>query len=166
MRIFITSGTFPYLINIIKQHPNEQLLLLHNNNSSLLLHESEHTTLFKAARKYEVIVQTGPLKQEGYVAMYHIPVNPEGQSVFEHAYKQHLKQLATQTGLRAIRFLRPLGSESYIILTQWNEESAFKAWEASTSFISLQDLKLPKGSAQKLFTGDPFYSKYSVPTID
>ena len=98
--------------------------------------------------------------------MYHIPVNPEGQPVFEHAYKQQLMQIQNQPGLYAYRFLKPIGSDSYIILTQWQEESVFKAWQNSASYISVNDLKLPKVSAQKLFTGDPFTSKYSAPTID
>ena len=166
MRLYITSGTFPYLLNIVKENPNEQMLLLHNNQSSLLLHETEHSTFFKVPRKYEIIEQAGQLKQEGFVVMYHIPVNPEGQPVFEHAYKQHLMQIQKQPGLNAYRFLKPISSDSYIILTQWQEESAFKAWQNSTSYLSLNDMKLPKASAQKLFTGDPFFSKYSAPTID
>lgn len=166
MRLFITSGTFPYLLNIVKKHPNEQLLLLHNNQSSLLLHETEQSTFFKVPRKYDIIEQAGQLKQEGFAVMYHIPVNPEEQPVFEHAYKQQLMQIQNQPGLYAYRFLKPIGSNSYIILTHWQEENAFKDWQSSASYISVNDLKLPKVSAQKLFTGDPFTSKYSAPTID
>ena len=166
MKLFITSGTFSYLLNIIKDHPDEQLILLHNNQSSLLLHETENGTFFKVPRKYNIIEQSGQLKQEGFVVMYHIPVNPEGQPVFEHAYKQHLIQIQNQPGLYAFRFLKQIGSDSYIILTQWQEENAFKAWQNSTSYISVNDLKLPQASAQKLFTGDPFISKYTAPTID
>ena len=166
MKLFITSGTFPYLLNFIKEHPGEQLLLLHNNQSALLLHETEQSTLFKVPRKYEIIGQSGQLKQEGFVVMYHIPVNPEGQPVFQHTYKQHLTKMQNQPGLYAFRFLKQMGSDFYIILTQWQEENAFKAWQNSTSYISVNDLKLPQASAKKLFTGDSFSSKYTAPTID
>ena len=166
MKLFITSGTFSYLLNTTKEHPDERLLLLHNNQSSLLLHETAQDTFFKVPRKYDIIGQSGQLKQEGFVVMYHIPDNAEGQPVFEHAYKQHLIQIQNQPGLYAFRFLKQIGSDSYIILTQWQEENAFKAWQNSTSYISVNDLKLPVASAQKLFTGDPYFSKYTAPTID
>ena len=71
-----------------------------------------------------------------------------------------------QPGLYTYRFLKQTGSDFYIILTQWQEENAFKAWQNSTSYISVKDLKLPVASAQKLFTGDPYFSKYTAPTID
>ena len=166
MKLYITSGTFPYLLNIAKKNPDEQLLLLHNNQSSLLLQETERSTLFKVPRKYDSIEQEGQLKQEGFVVLYHIPVNSEAQPVFEHDYKVQLQKIQGQPGLIAYRFLKPIGSDSYIILTQWQGESAFKAWQNSSSYISVNDLKLPAASAQKLFTGDPFLSKYNVPTID
>ena len=166
MKLFITSGAFSYLLNTTKEHPDERLLLLHNNQSSLLLHETAQDTFFKVPRKHDIIGQSGQLKQEGFVVMYHIPVNAEGQPVFEHAYKQHLIQIQNQPGLYAFRFLKQIGSDSYIILTQWQEENAFKAWQSSTSYISVNDLKLPVASAQKLFTGDPYFSKYTAPTID
>ncbi|MBD3110266.1 antibiotic biosynthesis monooxygenase [Bacillus sp. AGMB 02131] len=166
MKVYITSGTFTYLLNMVKEHPAEQLLLLHNNQSTLLLQETDRSTLFKVPRKYDSIVQSGQLKQEGFVVLYHVPVNSESQPVFEHEYKKNLKKIEGQSGLIAYRFLKPLGSDSYIILTQWQEESAFKAWQSSASYISVNDLKLPQASAQKMFTGDPFLSKYSAPTID
>lgn len=166
MKVYITSGTFTYLLNMAKEHPDEQLLLLNNNQSTLLLQETERNTLFKVPRKYDSIGQSGQLKQEGFVVLYHIPVNTETQPVFEHDYKKHLHKIQDQPGLIAYRFLKPLGSDSYIILTQWQEESAFKAWQNSNSYISVNDLKLPQASAQKMFTGDPFVSKYSAPTID
>ena len=30
--------------------------------------------------------------------------------------------------------MRPLNSDTYIILTEWSEESAFKAWQSSQAY--------------------------------
>ncbi|MEH6942935.1 antibiotic biosynthesis monooxygenase family protein [Bacillus sp. JJ722] len=168
MNIYITSGTFEYLRQVKLQNSNEKLILLHNADKTLLLQEANDTTLFKHPRKYEIVDGMGDLEQEGFIVMNNIPVAEESRPVFEHMFKNRAGKVENQPGFQAIRILRPIGSETYIILTQWQNESAFNAWQSSKSFKDAHSQKSSKAysnSSQKIFSGEAFVSKYFVPTF-
>lgn len=166
MNMYITSGTFDFLRTLKIKNQNENLILLHNANQTLLLQENDQATLFKHPRKYEVLSKIGLLMQEGFVAMNNIPVSMESRPVFENMIINQGGRVQEQTGFQAFRLLRPVGSETYIILTQWQTESAFNAWQKSDSFQDIQHPKLSfTNSSQKIFSGEAFVSKYFVPVF-
>ncbi|MGM9927205.1 MAG: antibiotic biosynthesis monooxygenase family protein [Bacillus sp. (in: firmicutes)] len=165
MKIFITSGTYTYLRNLVLQHSNETVLLLQNLNTSVLLHETENETFLREARIYEVINSQGELSHEGYIVMNNVPVTEEGRPSFEHLFTSHSSAAERQPGFQALRVLKPSGSNTYIILTQWNSEKAFSTWKNTEAFAEEQSKIQPKkgfGNAQKIFTGDSYTTKYQV----
>lgn len=169
MNVFITSGTFEFLRNIKMNNENEKLILLQNENKCLLLQETTGSTLFKEPRKYETVDGVGELKQEGYIVMNNIPVSDEGRPMFEHMFKNRAGKIEGQPGFKAIRILRPIGFETYIILTQWDNESSFNAWQTSQSFADAHSKKPKKehtSGAQKIFSGESFVTKFYLPNLE
>lgn len=169
MKVFITSGTFDYLQSIMQANPNDTLLLLQNASKCLLLHETKNATLFKEPRRYEIVDGIGDLTQQGFVVMNNIPVTEEGRPSFEHMFKNRAGKIEGQPGFRAIRILRPVGFETYIIFTLWNNEEAFNAWQNSQSFADAHSKKKSPGigaNPQKIFAGDSFVTKFHLPTLE
>ncbi|WP_042349646.1 antibiotic biosynthesis monooxygenase family protein [Bacillus massiliigorillae] len=169
MNIYMTSGTFEYLRQVKLKNANEQLILLHSADKTILLQETNEPTLFKHPRKYEIVDGIGDLKQEGFVIMNNIPVSEESRPTFEHMFKNRAGKVEEQPGFQALRVLRPVGFETYIILTQWHTESAFDAWQRSKSFQDAHSQKPAKtftNSSQKIFSGEAFVTKFFVPTFE
>ncbi|WP_019240395.1 MULTISPECIES: antibiotic biosynthesis monooxygenase family protein [Bacillus] len=169
MKLFMTSGTFDFLKNMKLKHKDQHLILLHNGSSTKLIQEAEKKTLFKEPRKFDIVITVGNLIQEGFIVMNNVPVTEEGRPTFEHMFKNRVGEIEKQPGFIAFRVLRPIKSETYIILTQWDSENSFNNWKKSSSFFdahSKQENQSIIANPQKLFTGESFVSKYYVPTFD
>lgn len=168
MYTFITSGTFDYLRNIVLNHVDENILFLQNLNQVVLVHESNHSTIFQEARKYEIIDAHGHFTDDGFAVMHNIPITQEGRSVFEHVSKDISDSIKSQNGLIALRTLKPSKGETYIMLTQWINESSYRDYQDSAAFAKAEKiLKNDKKGAnpQKLFTGNAYITKYHVVNV-
>jgi heme oxygenase (mycobilin-producing) len=133
MKAFITAGTHDYLKKIRNKYPDEVMITMLNEDGALLLHETNGETVFKQPRKYEVIDSNGTIETEGFVILNHVPVTDEGRPLFEYQFKNRPK--TSKQGLITMRFLRPLSSNTYIILTIWESEKAFKNQQNPSSFF-------------------------------
>lgn len=135
MKLYITSGTADYLLRFKETHPEETMILMEKNDSAMLVHETSGESLFKEPRKYEVIDSTGSiLHEEGFAVLNNIPVTEEGRPVFEDRFLNRPKLVEHEPGFLSIRVLRPLSSNTYIILTIWENESAFENWRQSKAY--------------------------------
>lgn len=134
MNFFITFGTVDYLSKLVKEHPNEKLLLMASTDNATLFHETEGDSIFKEPKRYEVIDSAGQSLTGGFAVLNNIPVTTEGRPLFEHRFKQRARQIENEPGFQAIRVLRPLDSDTYVILTLWDNESAFKNWQQSKAY--------------------------------
>lgn len=165
MKIYITTGTYSFLKGMAKEHPHENMLLAENEDGALLLHETEGETLFKEPRKYEVFDSAGNFPDKGFVVMNNIPVTDEGRPIFEYHFKNRAKQIENQPGFIAIRVLRPLSSNTYVVLTVWENEDAFKTWKNSESFKgahSHKGEKSPMEPQTKIFASSSYTTKYTI----
>ncbi|KWW16923.1 signal transduction protein TRAP [Peribacillus simplex] len=165
MNVYITSGTYEFMKNKKEKHPDEKILLMQNFESTVLLHETTGKTLFSSPRKYEVVDGKGNLQDRGYVVMNNIPVSEEGQPVFEHQFKNRAGLIENEPGFVALRILRPLNSETYVILTIWEKQADFTNWKKSASFQKAHDSGVKPAvtnSSQKLFTGDAYVTQYTL----
>jgi heme oxygenase (mycobilin-producing) len=162
MNVYITTGTFEYLKGIEMRYPTESMVTMVNEDSALLLHETSKTSVFKEPRKYEVVGSSGLIRKEGYVVMNNFPVAEESVPIVEHQYKDLPILLEKEIGLIAIRVLRPLSSNIYIILTIW--ESAITFEDRKT----LLDSEIKKGyknvNHSNIFTSGEYVSKYTIPS--
>lgn len=83
---------------------------------------------------YEVLDAVGPLTEAGFVVMNNIPVTEEGRHEFEERFRNRARQVENEPGFTAIRVLRPMNSDTYIIMTLWKSEADFEAWQKSQAF--------------------------------
>lgn len=134
MKVYITYGTADFLKTIVKKHPSENILLMQGQENAILIHETNGDTVFQAPHAYEVIDQVGEIKHPGFAVLNNIAVTQEGRPLFENRFKNRAGKVENEPGFEAIRVLRPLDSDTYVILTLWETESAFQDWQQSGSY--------------------------------
>ncbi|MDE4085978.1 antibiotic biosynthesis monooxygenase [Planococcus maritimus] len=83
---------------------------------------------------YEVLDQKGQLEDGAYAVFNNIPVTEEGRELFESRFQNRAGLVEKEPGFAAIRILRPLDSDTYVILTMWEDESAFTTWQSSQAY--------------------------------
>ncbi|WHY87681.1 antibiotic biosynthesis monooxygenase [Neobacillus novalis] len=163
MNIFLTAGTFDFLKKMENKYPEEVMVTMINQNGALLLHETNGKTLFKEPRRYEVLEASGELKKEGFAVMNHIPVTEEGRPVFEHQMKNSAGKVENQLGFISFRVLRPLSSNTYIIISVWENELFLQKWQSSESFFGAHQTKAFVNNLQpKIFESGSYVSKYTI----
>lgn len=134
MYMYMTTGTRDFMEKLQQRHSDKQMVLMHGSGQSLLIHETESKSVFQTPRRYEVISSTGSITNKGYFVCNNIPVTDEGRPVFEHRFSSQGEQLETQQGFIAYRLLRPLDSDTYVVMTEWEEASDYDRWKNSPSF--------------------------------
>lgn len=167
MNVYMTNGTLDYLLKIKESHRNDSMLLMVREDAALLLHETSGETVFKEPRGYETIEAIGTFEKAGYVVMNHIPVTEEGRPIFEHRFKNRDGAIDNQPGFVGIRVLRPLSSDTYVILTLWKNEADFDGWKNSSDFGKSHQKggSGPEGvkPPRKIFSGASYVTKYYIP---
>lgn len=83
---------------------------------------------------YEAIDAVGTLSGAGFAVLNNIPVTEEGHSIFEQRFMNRARKVEQEPGFIAIRVLRPLNNDTYVILTLWREEADFEAWQNSQAY--------------------------------
>ena len=162
MFLYITSGTPDYMEKMLKKYSGEKMYVLHGTGNSLLLHETEGKTKFATPRKYEIIDQVNAIEQTGYFVFNNIPVSDEGRPVFEKRFLERSREIEKEPGFIAFRLLRPLNSDTYIVLTQWTGPHSFEAWKNSKSFVNAHsNQKHPGEVKQNIFNAASYVSTYS-----
>ncbi|WP_226670048.1 antibiotic biosynthesis monooxygenase family protein [Metabacillus litoralis] len=134
MNLYITYGTTDYLEKIKKDHPDQSLLHMENIDTSVLFHETQQQSIFNEPKKYEVLDSSGELANGSYAVLNNIPVSAEGKPLFEQRFSERARLIESEPGFSAIRVLRPKSGDTYIILTLWENEQYFKAWQDSKAY--------------------------------
>lgn len=134
MNIYMTVGTPAFMETLRDKYPKELMIVMHAEENALLLHETNGKTVFQTPRRFEVIASSGTLDENGYFVYNHIPVTDEGRPIFEHRFKERTHALDNQLGFIAFRLLRPLDSDSYIVMTEWSASTYYEMWKNSSSF--------------------------------
>lgn len=159
MNVYITTGTYDFLKGIQKKYPAEGMVMMAGSRGALLFHETNGASLFKEPRKYEVLDSAGSIKDEGFAALNYIAVTDEGRPVFEHGVKDSLKNIKSEPGFMAVRVLRPLSANTYVILTVWERERDFLLWQGTSSYTKVND----EGDINlKIFSTAPYINTYAI----
>ena len=123
-------------MTILAGLPNSRLMYMSDEEEAVLLHESNGGTVLPGAEGYEVLNAVGDIN-DGYFAVFNnIPVSPEGREMFESRFAGRAGLVEKEPGFAAIRVLRPLNSDIYVILSLWNGEEDFKNWQESAAYGS------------------------------
>jgi heme oxygenase (mycobilin-producing) len=170
MKIYMTNGTFDFLKTVQNKNSAEKMVLMQDADNALLLHETEGKTLFNEPRSYEVLDSTGSLESRGFIVMNNIPVTEEGRPLFEYRFKNRAGAVENEPGFISIRVLRPLSSDTYVILTQWESEKDFKNWQDSKAYEKAHE---KRGTDQgidvqrpNIFARPSFVTTYYIPEAD
>lgn len=94
MKAFITTGTKNVLQPIIEKHPTIKILKLKAGSELTLYYEASHDTLFKSSQSYEILEETNPFIESGFVVMFHTAVLEDKKEVFTKQIEEALKPLA------------------------------------------------------------------------
>lgn len=138
MKGFITFGTGEFLGKMKITNPNEEILLLQSSENALLYHETEKDSIFKEPKRYEVVLSTGCFPDKGFATVNNIPVTDESQPVFEFSFKNEVNRLIQQDGFIALRFLRPIKGNTFVVLTLWKNELSYTVWQKSEEYKVFQ----------------------------
>lgn len=163
MFFYMTSGTPEFMEKMYVSKRDVGLFLLHGQGNSVLFYETDKKkSIFATPRKFEVLAGRGSFEQRGYFAMENIPVVDEERGVFETAVLKTLKELESDVACIAYRVLRPVKSETYIVVTQWAGPVSYEKWKDSAEAFS----SLVHGSSsatQAMFTSKAYVSTFKAP---
>lgn len=166
MNIYMTNGTYDFLARLKEKHSDQTVVLMHEADNALLLHETSGKSFFSAPRKYEVIDSSGELQGAGFAVFNNIPVSDEGRPVFEYRFKNRARLIENEPGFKAIRVLRPLSNDTYIILTLWESEQSFLNWQESKAYEKAHEKRgTEKGidtQQPQIFTSASYVTKYHI----
>lgn len=163
MNIYMTSGTPSFMETLRNKYPKEMIIAMHAGDNALLLHETNGKTVFQTPRRYEVLASSGTLDEFGYFVYNHLPVTDEGRPIFEHRYKERTHALDDTLGFIAFRLLRPLDSDTYIVMTEWSADTYYEMWKNSSSFHDahlIGHAEVDVGSTPHIFTSAAFITSY------
>jgi heme-degrading monooxygenase HmoA len=147
-----------------EKHPEETMVLMQGENTTLLLHETEGKTIFQTPRRYEVVDGTGTFKEKGFFVLNNIPVTDEGRPIFEHRFKNRAGAIENEPGYVAFRVLRPLDSDTYVVLTEWESQPFFEKWKESQAFANAHSKseEAPAEKRQHIFSGASYITTYKA----
>ncbi|HDX9690825.1 MULTISPECIES: heme-degrading monooxygenase HmoB [Bacillus] len=115
--------------------PLEQAHFTAKNDEKNMFYKENTEESVEGSLKYDVLDAVGEFKgQPGYIVCNNISVTDEGRPVFENRFKNRAGLIENEPGFQAIRVLRPLSNDTYVILTMWETEQNFKDWTESRSF--------------------------------
>lgn len=158
MKAYMTNGTIDFLQKMPSKHPGITFSFMSNNSGALAYYEGDKKNIFTSGRAYEIIAQSGTIKEKGFVVMNNIPIKDEGKPVFEDAFKKQQRTIESMPGFKAFRLLRPMKENTYVVLTQWESELDFNRWKNSDAFE--QAHKEQAAMSPAYFAERPFVSKY------
>ncbi|SES99700.1 Heme-degrading monooxygenase HmoA [Salinibacillus kushneri] len=163
MKVLMTIGTLEYLQKIKQDHPEANILIMQNATNGLAYYEGNNDDVFSEERTYETVDSVGEMKEEGYVVMNNIPVTDEGRPIFEDHFLNRQGKIEEMPGFQAIRVLRPVHGNTYIILTQWENEKRFHDWKNSQSFARAHQNQSEKNQERPSYSAGPSYvTAYSM----
>ncbi|RDW18224.1 antibiotic biosynthesis monooxygenase [Oceanobacillus arenosus] len=160
MKAYMTNGTIDFLLKLKEKHQDIQLYLMTNSENGAAYYENSNKKIFSAGREYEIVIETGVWKDEGYIVMNNIPVQEEEQPAFEYRFKNRKNAADAMPGFTAFRLLRPIKGNTYVVLTQWHSSKDFSNWKNSEQFKQAHKNQAAKPSAY--FPERPFITEYQM----
>ncbi len=158
----MTNGTLDHLEKIAENHPEINLYFMRNQTAAVAYYEDNGPPVFDEPRGYEIFVTKGTLQLKGYVVMQHIPVSDDGKPIFESEYQDQADKIKAQPGVYALRVLRPLRGNTYVVFIQWENEARYQSWFKADMLKNTFGKKKKKKKKPKYRAGKPFSTKYTM----
>lgn len=133
MKLYKWIGSEQEANAVVKDSRPEEVICLRNNEETLLLQEAVEASI-PVTESYDILDKTGQLQNDCFAVLNNIPVTEEGRMQFEERFRNRAGLIEEEPGFVAIRVLRPLQSDTYVILTLWENEQSFKNWQQSQAY--------------------------------
>lgn len=134
MELHKWQGPRDEAVPIMAALSNARLIYLTNEDEAVLLQETEKGTHLPGASAYQIIDAAGDINKGFFAVFNNVPVSEDGRELFESRFQNRARLIEKEPGFQAIRILRPLSSDTYAILTLWDSEDSFKAWQESEAY--------------------------------
>lgn len=119
-----------------EQDTKNNVIVMKGKDKSLFLMETDTRIdeLGENDQAYHVLDAERELKGDTYAVCNNIPVTEDGKETFEQRFQNRARKIENEPGFVAIRVCRPLNSDTYVIITLWDTEEAFKNWKESKAY--------------------------------
>ena len=77
------------------------------------------------------------------IVMNRIPVAEGREADFERTFTERDRAVDRMPGFIDLQVLRPAEGRTYVVLTRWQSQEAFKAWTSSEAFIAAHRKQTP-----------------------
>ncbi|HSP23018.1 MAG TPA: antibiotic biosynthesis monooxygenase [Planococcus sp. (in: firmicutes)] len=134
MELYKWTGNKKEAAEILSEMPDARLVALADSEETVLLTESESANQPEGFDAYHVLNAVGELDAGYYAVFNNIPVTEDGRELFESRFQNRAGMVEKEPGFAAIRVLRPIDSDTYIILTMWQDEKSFTDWQQSQAY--------------------------------
>lgn len=134
VELYKWEGHRDQAVAVLASEPNARLIFLVNGEESALLYESDGGPPLANSEAYQVLDAVGDINDGYYAVFNNIPVTDEGREKFEERFKERARLIKKEPGFAAIRVLRPLTSDTYVVLTLWEDEKSFANWQQSKAY--------------------------------
>lgn len=159
MYMYITSGTYDFVKKIKERYPEEEMILLQNPEKTEIWHESrKKRSVFASPRRYEILDSKGKFPEVGFASCHFIPVKDESRPIFEYEYGHLADCFLQENGVVAVRILRPIKNDTYLIILGWKDEELYSLWEFSPLY---NELKHPSIQGN-IFSGSAYVTTYYI----
>ncbi|CDO02573.1 heme-degrading monooxygenase HmoB [Oceanobacillus picturae] len=141
------------------------LSLQHIENEDSLALSVLATGIEVGEKEYEIIDQSGELKENAVHVFNYVPVNHEAKERFEARFLSRPKLIEKEAGFISIRVLRPITDSTYLILTQWETVEAFRDWQSSKAYQHAHRKRGTKEGLDKekgVLSGKPYHHLYKT----
>lgn len=122
MFVHITSGTYHYLQKTLNQYPDQDMHLFQNIHSQLW-HQTNEPSVFQSPHSYELIGQLGTIENKGSVDIRYFTIKDQGKPIFAYEIKNILPKIEHVPGFIAIRILKPLKHDDFLVMTMWDNQN-------------------------------------------
>ena len=134
MNFYITTGTYHFLQNIMKKHPNENIHHYTRQDTTVLIHETNGESVFAQPREYSVIESRGEFYDHEFIAASYIPVSEEMRHRFENHDTNIDSEFDRFEGFESFRLLRPKKGDTYMILLGYDSNESYEDFTKSAFF--------------------------------
>lgn len=134
MELYKWTGSRDQGVAILAASPNVRLIYLVDGEEATVLYEAEGGAAPQGFEAFQILNAVGDINDGYYAVFNNIPVSGEGRELFESRFQNRAGKVEEEPGFAAIRVLRPLDSDTYIILTLWKDEESFKNWQQSQAY--------------------------------
>lgn len=166
MNLHVTYGDPAALKAVLNGLADDGIIMMEQGNEAVLIQENEASASFADADSYTVLDTSGELADGAFAVFNNIPVTAEGQELFEERFMGRARKIEDTEGFGAIRVLRPLDSDTYVILTIWQDEHAFKNWQTSDAYAHAHKKRGTEDGIDKkpnIFARPSFVTTYCKP---